>query len=85
MNSLTAEQERNRLVAERINAEALANPASPYAGKFIGVVCGRVAVVADSVDELGAELDRMGPAASDGYCIEAGRDYDEPEYIWSAV
>jgi hypothetical protein len=83
MKALTAAQERNRAVAESINAEALANPASPYAGKFIGVVGGAVAIVADSVDELGTALDRMGQAASDCFCIEAGRDYEEPEYIWS--
>lgn len=84
MKALTAAQERNRAVAELINAQALANPAS-HAGKLIGVVGGEVAVIADSVDELGIALDRMGPTASDCYCIEVGRDYDEPDYIWSVV
>lgn len=84
MKPWTAAQDLNRAVAERINAEALRDPSSPYAGKFIGVVGEVVVVAADSVDELGNALDLMGPEASDCFCIEVGRDYDEVEYIWSA-
>lgn len=83
MAPLSAIQEQNRELALRINAEALANPESPYAGKFIGIVRGEVAVVADDLDELGRALDDMAAAPGETFCIEAGRDYDEPEYIWS--
>lgn len=76
-------QDQNRELALRINEEARANPASPYAGKFIGIVRGAVAVVADDLDELGHALDKMSATPEETFCIEAGRDYDEPEYIWS--
>ena len=76
-------QDRNRELARQINEEALANPGSRYAGKFVGIVRGQVAVVADDLDELGRELDGMAVVPEETFCIEAGRDYDEPEWIWS--
>lgn len=73
----------NHELARKINDEALSNPESPYAGKFIGIVRGTVAVVANDLDELGRALDGMSAAPEDTFCIEAGRDYDEPEFVWS--
>ena len=76
-------RDRNRDLAEQINAEALANPDSPYAGKFVGVVGGRVVVVAQTLDELGQRLDAMSADSKDTFWVEASRDYSLPEYIWS--
>ena len=83
MTSPNAILERNRELALRINEEARSDPASPYAGKFIGIVGGVVAVVADDLDELGLALDRLAAAPEETFCIEAGLDYDEPQFIWS--
>ena len=76
-------QDRNRELALRINEEARSDPASPYAGKFIGIVRGTVAVVANDLDELGRALDDMGATPGETFCIEAGLDYEEPQFIWS--
>lgn len=76
-------QERNRELARRINDEARMNPSSPYAGKFVGIVGGRVAVVAGDLDELGQALDRMSADPAETFCIEAGRDYEEAHEVWS--
>jgi hypothetical protein len=78
-------QDRNRELARQINAEALANPSSPYAGKFVGIVRGQVAVVAGSLNELGRDLRRMSADPFDTYCIEAGHDYDSVYEIWSGI
>jgi hypothetical protein len=78
-------QERNRQLADAINQEALANPNSPYAGKFVGIANGQVVVVTDDLDELVHKLDEVEPDREKTFCIEAGIDYDEPQYIWSFV
>jgi hypothetical protein len=80
MAPLSAIQERNRELALWTNEAARANPESPYAGKFIGIVRGAV-VVADDLDELGRALDDMAAPPGETFCIEAGLDYGEPEYI----
>lgn len=76
---------RNHELARRINEDARADPASPYAGKFIGIVRGEVAVVAESLNELGRNLRRMSADPSDTFCIEAGHDYEAVHEIWSEV
>lgn len=75
----------NRRIGYAINAEALRDPNSPYAGKFLGIVDGNVAIVADSLNELGDELRRIGAKPGEAFCIEAGRDYDKVEYIWGMI
>lgn len=72
----------NRRIAQQINAEALRDPTSPYAGKFLGVVDGKVAVVADSLNQLGEGLRRIGAKPGEAYCIHAGHDYSQVGYIW---
>jgi len=77
-------QDRNRELARQINEEALSNPSSPYAGKFVGIVRGQVAVVANDLDELGRAMDGIAVPPDETFCIEVGLDYDEPQFIWSA-
>lgn len=67
----------NRRVAEEINAEALRDPNSPYAGKFLGVVDGKVAIVADTLSELGDGLRSMGARPGEAFCIHAGHDHSQ--------
>jgi len=75
-------QEENRKLAQEINEEALRNPDSPYAGKFVGIIRGKVAVVADTLGELGRTLQQMSADRNETFAIEAGRDYSKVHYIW---
>lgn len=74
--------ERNQELARRINEEALANPNSPYANKFVGIANGQVVVVADTFDEMSRRLREIEPDPKKCYGIEASRDYTKVEYIW---
>jgi hypothetical protein len=68
-------------VAQRINREALADPSSPYAGKFVGIVNGEVVLV---MDDLNAAFDRLGEIEPNNRrccLIEASRDYSKVEYV----
>jgi hypothetical protein len=73
---------RNREVADRINAEALKDPSSPFAGKFVGILDGQVVVVANDLDEVSEALRRTGAEPGRMFCFEAGLDYSRPEEIW---
>jgi hypothetical protein len=72
----------NRQLAQKLLDEARANPSSPYAGKFVGIANGQVAVVADSWDELGRRLRQVEPDPSKTFGVEVGRDYAEVQEIW---
>ena len=73
-----------RALADKINAEALADPQSPYAGKFVGIVNGHVVAVADDADEVIKSVQQIEPDPSKTFVLEAGLNYDEPQEIWSA-
>jgi hypothetical protein len=73
----------NREVADRINEEALKDPSSPLAGKFVGIIDGQVVVVADDLDEAMRRLRQTGADPSRMFCFEAGRDYGQVVEIWS--
>ena len=82
MATTTDTLETNRSLAEQINREALANPQSPYAGKFVGIANGRVVVVADDLDEAMRLLLAIEPDRQKNFCFEAGIDYSEMQYVW---
>jgi hypothetical protein len=73
---------RNEELARRINEEALANPQSPYAGKFVGILNGQVVVVADDLDEVNRRLQGLSADTAAMRIVEASRDYSKVEYIW---
>ena len=73
-----------KALADKINAEALANPQSPYAGKFVAIVDGRVVAVADNLDDIVDSLQRIEPDPAKGFILEAGVDYDEVQEICAA-
>ena len=77
-----SEQEKNFEVARRINREALADPNSVYAGKYIGVWHGEVVAVADSLDEVDALLNQAGAPIDEAAVLEASVDYDQTYMIW---
>jgi hypothetical protein len=83
MATLAEVQARNRELARRINEEALRNPRSPYAGKFVGIANGQVVVVADSLEEMAQRLEQIEPDPAKCFSVEASRDYDEVVEIGS--
>jgi hypothetical protein len=83
MPTLAEVQARNRELARHINEEALRNPQSPYAGKFVGIANGQVVVVADDLEEMAQRLEQIEPDPAKCFSIEASRDYDVVVEIWS--
>jgi hypothetical protein len=75
-------QELNRELARRINEEALRDPHSPYAGKFVGIANGQVVVVADSLDEMSQRLRQIEGDPRKCFGVEASRDYSIVQEIW---
>ncbi len=72
----------NREVADRINEEARNDPASAFAGKFVGIVNGQVVAVADDLDDVVERLRQIEGDPSTTFCFEAGLDYCQVEDIW---
>ena len=81
MLSLEEVQRLNRALGERINGEALADPTSPYAGKFVGIADGQVAVVADDLHTMSRRLREIEPDHRRVGWIEASRDYTKVERV----
>src|SRR5436309_1029651 len=78
-------KEINADLARRINEEALRDPNSPYAGKFVGIANGEVVVVADDLDTMLLRLRQIEPDSTRTYSIEASHDYSVVEEIWSCA
>jgi len=78
-------QQLNRELAKKINEEALRNPQSPYANKYVGLANGQVVVVADDLEELVSGLQQAEPDPAKTFGIEASRDYALVEYIWRVI
>jgi hypothetical protein len=83
MSSHADVQARNRELARQINQEAMRNPQSRYAGKFVGLANGQVVVVADSLEEMAQRLEQIEPDPAKCFSVEASRDYGEVVEIWS--
>lgn len=79
---MSAEQEKNLTVANRINRETRANPDSPYTGKFIGVWHEEVVAVGETLDEVSWQLDELGDKDFQAVCLGASIDYETPVMIW---
>src|SRR5262245_45308743 len=82
MSNARTVQNLNRELANQINQEALKNPQSPYANKWVGIANGQVVVVADSLDEMSQHLEQIEPDPSKCFGVEASRDYSEVVEIW---
>jgi hypothetical protein len=68
-------------LARRINEEALRDPQSPSAGKFVGFANGQVLVVADDLQTASRRLEELEPDNRRCCIIEASRDYTIPQYV----
>jgi hypothetical protein len=82
MSSGSTVQDLNRELARTINEDALRNPQSPYANKFVGIANGQVVAVADNADELSRRLRQIEPDPRKCFIVEASRDYSTVEEIW---
>jgi hypothetical protein len=63
MSILEEEWEQVRKLGRRINRDAQSKPNSPYAGKVVGIRCGEVVIVADTLDEVALSLPASGAGA----------------------
>ncbi len=77
------DQAKNHEFARRINRETRSDPASPYAGKYLGIADEQVVVIADSLADVNAQLDAQGFGAHNSLWVEASADYDTPIAFWS--
>ena len=84
MSAFASVENQNRELARQINEEARSNPASLYAGKFVGIANGQVVAVNDDMDEVVRRLRAVEPDPRKTFCIEAGLDYNQVQDIWSA-
>jgi hypothetical protein len=75
-------QELNRDLARRINQEAMSNPKSPYAKKFVGIANGQVAVISDHFTDMIQRLRQIEPDSTRTFGVEASHDYSVVEEIW---
>lgn len=75
-------QELNRELADKLADEGLKNPLAAYFGKFVGIVNGKVVVVADSLDDLDRRLRKIEPDPTRCFAVEVGRDCGVVEDIW---
>lgn len=82
MSEANTIQDKNRLLAEKIAAEARSDPQSVYAGKFVGIANGQVVATADNWDQLARKLQQIEPDPSKTFGIEIGRDYNKVVEIW---
>jgi hypothetical protein len=77
--------ELNLELARKINEEARDNPQSPLAGKFVGILIGQIAAVADDLDELVARLRQAEADPRQSLCFEVGLDYGKVQEIWGLL
>ena len=82
MPTSLAVSELNRELARKLNEEARGNPQSPLAGKFVGIINGRVVAVASDLDELVQILRQVEADPRQTLCLEVGLDYDQVQEIW---
>ena len=82
MMDLATVQRINQELARKVNKEALGNPKSPYAGKYVGIANGQVIVLADDLDDVVEALDQAEPIRERTMTLEASVDYDRVQYIW---
>jgi hypothetical protein len=83
MSTASTIQDINRELARQINEEALKNPQSPYANKFVGIANGLVVTVADSLDEMIKRLRAIEPDPNRTFGLQAGEDPRVVHEIWS--
>lgn len=69
-------------LARAINREARSNPDSPYAGKYVGILGGKVVAIGDDLESVAERFREVEPDRLKGLILEASADYDTPVEIW---
>jgi len=77
--------EANFRLGRRINAEVMANPLSPYAGKFVAIVDGNVVAVVDSMTDALHRVQAVQTDPTRNFCFEAGRPFEHAEEVWGSA
>jgi len=72
---------QNQELFRQINQEALANPHSQYAGKYVGLANGKVVAASRSAREVATALKQAEPDPSRTLIFEASVDYDRVQYV----
>jgi hypothetical protein len=83
MSTASTIQDVNRELARQINEEALQNPQSKYANKFVGIANGQVVVVGDDLDDVLNQLRRIEPDPTRTFFLGASEDPNVVHEIWS--
>ena len=78
---LATTAERNRHLAEQINADVRRDPTSPYAGRFVGIAGGQVICVDTDPRIVLQRLEQVEREAELRLCFEAGLEYDSADVI----
>jgi hypothetical protein len=73
--------DRDWTLACAINREALHNPQSPYAWKWVGIANGQVVVVSDDPDEVEAQLMRIATDEWSTMSFRAGANLTPAERV----
>jgi hypothetical protein len=81
MATLNAMELMNREVADKLLDEAARNPQSPYAGRFVGIANGKVAVVSDDWVFADRRLRELDPSPANTFLLEIDRDGREVHMI----
>jgi len=84
MLTLSSNQKENEQLARRINREAQTAAGSPYAGKWVALLGGRIVATDDTLEGALSSLRRVEPDRGRGVVFEASRNYDLVDHIWSA-
>jgi hypothetical protein len=84
MTELEPIEKLNEELFRKINREALANPQSPFAGKYVGLANGELVAVSESLGEVVDRLNEVEPDRGRTMTFEASVDYDRGQYIYTA-
>jgi hypothetical protein len=71
-------------LARSISRDARANPTSPFAHKYVGILGGKVVVIADSAEEGLRQLRKIEPDRDKGLLIDTSVDYEAVHEVWRA-
>jgi hypothetical protein len=82
MNSLPQQQDLE--LAQSISREARTDPTSSFAHKYVGILGGKVVVIADSPEEGLRELRKIDPNPERGLLIDTSVDYEAVHEVWRA-
>jgi hypothetical protein len=77
-------EQRELEMARTVTRDARANSLSPFARKYVGILDGKVVVIADSPEEGLQQLRKIDPDPARGLLVDTSVDYDAEHEVWSA-